>query len=241
MNRTVRLNPVGYLLNGENIDHILDLENQSFNNERGWLCSFFQLSPNELYKALLERYVDACESMVNISVGSDEENIYSKLISSLASAKRCYSYGEYLGTIELCALHGEMLANYLCISSKEILLAVVDKMSKEDSTKINTQISKNPIYISDELLQPLRLQWLEKGGIIGREDKINFYKVHQLRKLYFHRWSTQSHNEKQDALNALGAISKISAKFLELYDSNRTNVNQINLQRITTYMRIISE
>ncbi len=40
MNRTAGLNPVGYLLKREEIDPILDLEDQSFNSARNWICSF---------------------------------------------------------------------------------------------------------------------------------------------------------------------------------------------------------
>ncbi|WP_412754723.1 hypothetical protein [Legionella donaldsonii] len=223
----------------EDIDHILNIDNELYNSDRNYICYFFQLRPDQLYKELLEGYVEACEIMINIGIGSADDNIHSRLIKPLASAKRCYSYGEYLGCIELCALHGEMLANYLCISSKDILLKIIEKMSAEDSKIINEHIEANKKYISNSLGQTLRLRWLETGAIITSDDGKNFKKVHRLRTTYFHRWSTTIPNEKQDALDSLKCISIVSAKFLELTDFRHTNKD--NLNRIKAYMEGVSD
>jgi hypothetical protein len=54
--------------------------------------------------------------MARISFGANQDEIYQRLIGSIVAAKRCFAHAEYLACIELCALHGEMLANYLCIT-----------------------------------------------------------------------------------------------------------------------------
>ena len=239
MKITVRLNPIGYKIKQEDIDNILNINDKFYDSDRRYICYFFQLSPDELYNELLERYVEACEIMVNISIGSAHDNIHNRLIKPLASAKRCYSYGEYLGCIELCALHGEMLANYLCISSKDILLKIIEKMPEKE--KIIEHMDANRKYISNSLGQTLRLRWLERGSIITNDDLKNFQKVHRLRTNYFHRWSTRIPNEKQDALNSLKWISVVSAKFLELAGNGANNINDDNMNRIKTYMEKISD
>jgi len=237
----LKFNVLGIPLKEEYINQILDLCDESFSNDREWLCSFFNLKPEELYLALLKRYIESCEKITHIRAGSVQENIHTQLINTLASAKRCYSFGEYLACIELSALHGEMLANYLCITSKDILNDVIDTMGEKDSEHIRNTKDKHAIYISNELMQPVRIRWLLKGAVIDNDDKVALNEVHQLRIKYFHRWSTKSHKGKEDALNALGKITRVSSKFLELMGDSPQHTNVNNVKRIRDYMDLIGD
>ncbi|AOU05316.1 hypothetical protein [Legionella pneumophila] len=235
---TLKLNVLGFLLNENDISPLLDLDNHLYDFQRNWICAFFNLESTELYSALLQRYVTACTIMTNISAGSNQENIHTKLISTLSSAKKTFSYGEYLACIELCALHGEMLANYLCITSSNELINHIDSMQPEDQKKIRKIEENKLIYIANSLDQSLRIRWLENAKVISKTDKKNLIDVHRLRTSYFHRWSTKTHNQEKDALKSLEQISNVSAKFLELLGSG-SNVNVHNVQRVKQYMQIV--
>ncbi len=118
----VSLNVLGIDLKKEEVDAVLANEANQFELKQRWLISFFQLeNSSELIKNVLIRYAEADQLMARISVGANQADIYDRLINTLVSAKRCYSNAEYIACIELCALHGEMLANYLCITEKGLL------------------------------------------------------------------------------------------------------------------------
>ncbi|KTD69993.1 hypothetical protein Lsan_0077 [Legionella santicrucis] len=237
-NVTLKFNVLGYHLNENDISQLLDLDNQSYCNERKWICAFFELDSSELYRALLERYVEACDIMTNISAGTTQENIHTKLISTLSSAKKTFSFGEYLACIELCALHGEMLANYLCITSSDELINNIGNMESKDQIKIRSRGDTKLINIANNLDQSLRIRWLQHAKIISDTERKNLIDVHRLRTNYFHRWSTKIHNQKKDALKALEQISNVSANFLELLGSG-SNVNEHNFKRVKQYMEIV--
>ncbi|VEG91759.1 hypothetical protein [Legionella spiritensis] len=233
-------NVIGILLSDHQTDLILDLNNDSLSSERACISSFFNLDSSELYRSLLVRYIEACKVMVNISAGTTDADIHTQLINTLASAKRSYSYGENLACIELCALHGEMLTNYLCITSSKNLEESIDRMPLEDQKKIGSE-KRKILHISNGLNQTLRIRWLQQASILSNIDKDNLIKVHRIRTHHFHHWSTDSSNQKNNALKSLEKISQVSAKFLELFDSdNPLNLNLNNLQRVERYMKIAS-
>ncbi len=232
----LRKDQVGAVLKNED-------EESDFGHKRRWLSSFFQLDDlSELTRDMLNRYAEVDEKMARITFGSNDEGIYARLIGTLASAKRCYSYAEYLACIELCALHGEMLANYLCITEKEDLETIFTDLSIKLQKSITNKKGVDACY-SDEIRQGDRLKWLEKAKILSADDKKALLFVHELRKKYFHHWSPKAESEKQDAIEALSMVSPATAKFLEIFDSSPSanNINTANLERVKRYMKMVSE
>lgn len=237
----VRMNVLGIDLAIDQVDAVLTNANNIFEREKAWLTSFFQLdSPSELTRGVLTRYAEADAVMARISVGTNHEDIYDRLIGTLVSAKRCYSNAEYLACIELCALHGEMLANYLCITERGHLEKVFSSLPQKNQDFINADKGEE-IYFSDKLNQTLRLRWLLKAGVISPDDRKQFLYAHGLRIKYFHHWSPKRGNERRDAMNALSKISPVTAKFLEILGLKPRTYNTANLDRVKRYMRIVSD
>ncbi len=230
----VTLNPIGYKIELNEINRILDLNDKIYEVQRANVSNFFAIKPEFLTKELLEKYVEACQAMTNISVGSFNNEISSKLIGTLSSAKRCFSYREFLACIELCALHGEMLANFLCIINKESLQqpAILDKLESNVKKSVKKHLKFDDFY--DRLNHTHRLVWLETGDVIKNIEKSCFSEIHDTRIKYFHHWNQSLKEKEQDALNGLKNISSMSAKFLELF------ANQVNIQKIKEYMEIIN-
>jgi hypothetical protein len=157
----------------------------------------------------------------------------------LVSAKRCYSNAEYMACIELCALHGEMIANYLCITEKEKLEADLATLPEKDRQEI--AINKGTgIYFSDKFPQTLRLRWLLKANVISTGDRKNLLTIHNLRIKYFHHWSPKRGDERQDGIKALSKISPVTARHLEILGSEPRTSNTVNLERVKNYMSIVS-
>lgn len=230
----LRLNVLGIGLNRNQIKSVLDPNDDSVRKEREGLDNFFGVAVSRFDEALLERYVKADEKMSRISAGTSESDIHNLLINTLASAKRSYTYGEFLACIELCALHGEMIANYLCVINKEVLYsnATKEKLSSEDQNSINKY--QKAKFFSNRINQQFRINWLRIGNIISEKDKKNLTDVHKLRRKYFHHWAPHSDPES-DSLDVLYKTSLVSSKYLELYK------NQENIKKVEQYMRIISD
>lgn len=228
-----KANVLGVNLPEEDIDSVLDLNNQTVivTFLREWLSSFFSVEQSELCKTYLKRYSEAHNAMSKISFGSFEDDIHTKVIQSLASAKKCYAYAEYLACIELCALHGEMLVNYLCTANRNTLESLINKLTDDDQEYIN-ELKSDGAFFADKIKQTVRVRWLLASNVINLDDGKALIKVHGMRINYFHRWRSKSKNSKNDALDALATLSPVSAKYLELYD------RQDNIALIKRYMSV---
>lgn len=226
----VTLNPFGYGIKDRDIDRILNPTTEVDKTESAHVAHFFSLPIDKLTRELLTRYVIACEAMNNVSVGSYHDEIRVKLINMIANAKRCFCYGEYLACIELCALHGEMLANFLCIVNKEFIsnTAVTDKLSDWLKNSVQSHLSKDDFY--DAMNQKHRILWLMGGDVLSKNDGDDLLEIHEIRKKYFHHWEHNHGDVNNDALNSLTMISKVASKHLEVLN------NQSNVAKIRAYM-----
>lgn len=237
MNRAIelRLNVLGVNLDRGEIDLIMDFNNQSASFQREWLANFFSVEQAELTRNILTRYAEADNRMLRISAGSIEDNIHTNLINTLASAKRCYSLNEVLASIELCALHAEMMTNYLCITNRDVLYSdnVVNNLTISEWQSQQIERGRNEVFFSNRLNQRFRLTWLRSAEIISNEDESNFLRIHELRRKYFHHWVVTG-DLQGDALDALFHASFVAAKFLELLN------NPVNQARVRTYMDVIN-
>jgi len=236
----VTLNQAGVDLNEHEIDSVLDLNNQTMELKREHLASHFNLERDKLSKQMLSRYAQADKVMIRVSAGSAEESIRERITNTLLSTKRCYSHAEYRACIEMCALLGVMLANYLCIADKEKLVSVISNLENSDQKKIQNKRTSDK-YFSDKYNQRFRLMWLNKADVIDVHDEACLLYIHELRIKYFHHWSTDPSNAQSDALDVLGRISAIAAKYLEILGKQSRTYNQDNLDRIKRYMTAVND
>lgn len=235
----VTLNQAGIDLAEEEIDSVLDLDNKMQETKREHLSSHFNIEKEKLSRQMLVRYAQADKVMARISAGSADENIKKRITETLLSTKRCYSHAEYRACIEMCALLGEMLANYLCIADKDKLKSVITDLDERDQEAIKKK-EMDDKYFSDKYNQRFRLKWLDKADIIDVHDKMCLLHIHELRIKYFHHWNTDPDNSQVDALDALERVSAIAAKYLEILGKKPGTYNQINLTRIKRYMQAVN-
>ena len=234
-NVLVTLNQTGIDLKENEIDSVLNSNDKKYEIKRRNLAHHFNIEENKLSKMILVRYAQADRVMTRVSIGLAHKDISVRLSDILLSVKRCYSYAEYRACIEMCALLGEMLANYLCIADKNELLSIIHYMSKDESNTIKRNGTSDK-YFSDKYNQLFRLSWLYKADILDVHDKTCLSQIHELRIKYFHHWNTDPCNAQNDALDALGKISAIAAKYLDLLTNTPGSYNQANINRIKRYM-----
>lgn len=214
------MNPFGYVINENDVDRILNPNTSIDKVEREHVSHFFKVPAEKLSKELLMSYAKANKVMTNVSIGSYHEYIRTKLIDTIAGAKRCFCYGEYLATIELCALHGEMLANFLCIVHEDELKesTVIDNLKGKSKGSVAQCLADDNFY--DALNQKHRIEWLAAGQIINLQNKQDLIDIHELRKKYFHHWDQSHDNIESDALIALEIISRVASRYVELLNQN---------------------
>lgn len=155
--------------------------------------------------------------MCHVGVGTHNQAIKEKLIDTIASAKRCFSYGEFLACIELCAINGEMLASFLCIVNQKSLEMLIS-ITYEDE-------------FYEMMYQSRRLNLLSDASVITPEDREKLDNVHKIRKRFYHRWGTDHADVESEALGSLRDITNVAAKYLELLN------NTENLDLIRKYMQ----
>lgn len=231
----VTLNQTGVDLLPDEIESVLNLDDKSNEQKRKHLADYFKVEENKLSRQLLERYAEVDQVITRISAGSVHEDIRGRLVETLLSAKRCYAHAEYRACIELCAVFGEMLANYLCIADKTYLLNGLKSLSQDDQKIINKKGTVD-LYFTDKLNQQLRLRWLVCANIIDSSDKDVLLEIHNARIKYFHHWSTDPENAKPDALTAMTKLSSVGAKYLEILGAIPGSLNQKNYERVKQYM-----
>jgi hypothetical protein len=56
MTITLKFNVLGYLIQAEQINQLLDPQDETVDYLREWMCSFFGLTSMSLYKELLEKH-----------------------------------------------------------------------------------------------------------------------------------------------------------------------------------------
>lgn len=218
------LNPLGYVIKAEEIRLVLYPVSTTDVNISDKICHFFDTTREKLTPKILARYIDTCNKMQNISVGSYGTDIATKLIDSLASAKKCYCYSEPLACIELCAHHCEMLGAYLLILNQaEAIKSEVYIKSKRTGT--------GDVFY-DILFQPVRLAILLEIGKLDSNQKDQLELVHYHRKNYFHHWEHNLHDIDNHALECLKNTSTVSVPHLELLD------NIDNVRKIKSYLNI---
>jgi len=193
---SMQINFFGPLIKKEDIPKILDLEttNTTLDIHRTRLESFFDLSLSALSKKILERYIEITTQGLHMTITPHTQEIYERLLKPLSFAKKSYCLGDYLSTIALCGLVGEMLA-ILIWKYNEI------KMRKELITEDDEKKLFDRSF--EKLGQRRKLNILKTFKQISEQQYGYFKEISGTRNHYLHLWAINLKNEKKDALGIL--------------------------------------
>jgi hypothetical protein len=147
-------------------------------------------------EAIVERYRSISNEKVRLNMAPAEPRLLEKLVWPLRHAKASYTLGNYLGTIALTGLVGEMVA---------ILFFEIS----------NFTVNKNPMTPDvqeglfgrsfEKLGQERRVKVLSAYGIISTVLKADFDHIRAIRQKYLHLWSYDHATIQRDAIDAYHA------------------------------------
>lgn len=151
-------------------------------------------------ESLKKRYALINDPKNYLLAAPADERILKKLIWPLRQAKGNFMLGNYLSTISLSGLVGEMVAILLFdineIKLNETLLSEKDQINKFGAT-------------FEKLGQRKRLDVLFSFRIIDNELKKEFNNIREIRRKYLHFWSQEHSNIQSDANAAFQSAVKI--------------------------------
>lgn len=139
---------------------------------------------------ILERYCDLSTPEFYIQILPYSEKLHERLISPLRSAKRCYCFGEFLATIELCSHIGEMLAQLVW------QITPITHNQSPVTDKFETGLFGSTF---EKLNQDRRIKVLRTLGVITTDQAKMLDDLRLKRVSYFHRWSAGTESSQSDA------------------------------------------
>lgn len=155
------------------------------------LEKFFDLKLPSLSKEMLDRYLECSAPELAIPFTP----LIERIVPPLKSAKRNYCFGEYISTIALCGMIGEMLAILLWRATPMTIGGkVMDEREQQD-------MFGN--YTFEDLGQERRVRVLYTLKAIDDNKKAKFDCLRNCRKKFLHKWDVDLTKEKSEALECL--------------------------------------
>lgn len=216
---TVQINFFGPPLTSEELTAI---EAQPSNTAHEWikenLSLFFDLPYESLKKDVLTRYVEVTTPETHMPITPHTDDLFKRILSPLKSAKKNYSLGEYVATIALCGIVGEMLS-MLVWKINEAALEGVPITEAQEEALFGKSIER--------LNHGRRLKILAVFGYIDNGQLADFTALKDIRKKVLHFWKPGRMDEKAEALNAFLIALKLFKQItgVQLADAGSVNVN----------------
>lgn len=215
----VQINFLGPFLTPE---ELAQLETQPLSPVHQWtkenLSSFFDLPFESLKKDVLIRYVEATTPETHMHITPHTDDIFQRMLSPLKAAKKNYSLGEYVATIALSGIVGEMLA---------ILVWKIGGATIKGSPM--TEAKEEALFgrSIERLDHSRRLKILAAFEQINEKQLVDFNILKDIRKEFLHFWKPKRMNEKAEALNAFLIALKLFKQItgVELADAGSVKVD----------------
>lgn len=199
----VTLNQLGIPLDRGEIPALL----QGKGSKTGLVESVIGLPLQHLPGEILERYCDLSTPELYTPILPYSEKLHERLISPLRSAKRCYCFGEFLATIELCSHIGEMLAQ---------LVWQITPITHNQGP-VTEEFEKGLFGSTFEKLgQNRRIQVLKTFGAITPDQAIMFEDLRIKRVRYFHKWSAGTESSQSDAADCFKAALTLAKEIMQI-------------------------
>lgn len=218
----VRFNVLGPFLENDVIQDILHFEGElnienELNSKISSLNDFFQRSSVNYKEEELRRYIEVTPPGLFLNIFPHEKTFTERIVDTLTSAKRMYCLGEYLATIALCGVIGEMMA----------ILIWKTINPKFNGVEINESKQKLLFRKSiDRLEQSRRIDILEGMNAISPYQKQLLCRLKDTRNRYLHHWEPEESNPSLDAMNIFKDALGLFKDFVQIsYTKDRVSMN----------------
>ena len=190
------INVFGVPINKNDIPELLKEKSGSIDIEskKEILKDFFKFSTEVLSKEILERYLESSHPDMYIPIVPHYRKIVDKIVQPLKSAKYSYCLEEYVSTVSLCGLVGEMLA---ILTWKIKPISLNGRILNEEDEKILFGSS------FEKLSQKKRLNVLKGLELISKEQEKMFNNLRNSRRPYLHLWTSDMIHVKEISFKCL--------------------------------------
>lgn len=230
-NIQIRINVFGPIIHAKNIPKYLnyhakdshEIHNQ-IDVQAHLLGVFFNRPPTSLSDKILYRYLETTNSNLYMGIVPHTDTIADRLIDPLTCAKREYCLGEYISTIALCGIVGEMIAlmiwkmNDVKLNTKQI----------DDKSEINI-FGKS----FEELDQYRRINILFEFKFITEKQRKLLDELRIIRTPHLHRWKKGEIDLKANALKAYSISFSLFKEIANIsYTADKVTMNPLLLNFI---------
>jgi hypothetical protein len=162
-------------------------------------------------ESLVSRYRQISVEKARLFAAPNEQRILDKLVWPLRHAKAGFMCGNYLGTIALCGMVGEMVA-LLIFQCSDLRINEIPISEEDQQVVFGRKFEK--------LGQERRVEILSGFGFIDDTVKNSFDTIRKTRNLYLHLWSQDHEQLPRDAVKCFEAatvlvVSTIGQKIAE--------------------------
>ncbi len=147
-----------------------------------------------------------------------DQRISDKLIAPLRQAYAAFLVGNFLGTLALCGMIGEMAAIFL-----------FDVMGFQINGRVMTQDDQAGLFGDqfERLGQERRIRILRTYGVIKEDAAADLEKIRKIRNNYLHYWNKDRQALENDAFQVLVAtIETILRLFPQTFEKGRMRLSR---------------
>lgn len=195
----------------------LSSTDEYISHQRSQLASFLSVQPTDITTEVIERYVDVTPEEGHQAITPAHEKIQKRIIEPLRIAKKSYCFEEYISSIALSGIVGEMMAHVLL------------------------QLYEAQIEEFDTLGQMKRIKLLRDRKYIHPDQETMLKNLQNTRRPYMHWWNLgKSADEiKDDAKNAVVTATKL---FSSVFDIKLASSSSISIDgRAQAFLEKIGE
>jgi len=191
----------------------------------------FRISKDLITREMLERYIKMSSIYIPFTL-AQPEIIEQRIVAPLESAKRLACIGDYLASISLSGLVGEMLTVLLWEMNFNTI------KDKKYGTVTDKKLFNNRF---DRLQQSLRINIIEAFGYIGVDSANTLRKLQDERNEILHRWtdSYTMENIENIAIDCYNYAATLMKKILaiDLADPSSLKIDKRILDYISSFSK----
>ena len=237
MKLLVNINRLGQALQEAEIDTILPIVTKGESTDEtninnliaDQLIRLFKIPPQDINRETLERYAKMSSKELYIPFTlAKPEIIEQRIIAPLESAKRFACVGEYLASIALSGLVGEMLAVFIWEMESN------ERRNAQDQIIQDQKLFKNNF---DRLQQSLRINVIKAFGYIDAAQAGKFRELAKNRNKILHSW-TDSYLREEIEKVAIECYSLAASLMKEIFKLELKDAGSLKMdQKVMRYVK----
>lgn len=202
-------------------DDFLKKEGEFYDTQRQNLALFLGFKPSDLAEEVVERYIEVTSKDAHPVITPSYDKINVRIIEPLRVAKKAYCFGDYIASIALCGIVGEMMAHvFYQINTTNI-----------NGSPFNPDVEKAIFGKNFERLEQFRrIKILSQLKYISDEQESALRELQTIRRPYMHWWNLGKSDDeiKSDAQNVVVEAIKLFSSVFNIKLASASSVAMDN-------------